>query len=101
MPAITEAHVVLIKNHKPGYTDIRPEEMEADINTPWEDFLQKDRKTAPNRYQVHLVVSGFAAREDARGFAENFMAHGHIFLFNSQKRPLYRLEVQSDQKGEF
>lgn len=99
MPTITEAHVVMLKNQK-NYLSGQESDLIDDTPTPWEQFLTKDRKTAPQRYQVHLIVSGFSAREDARGFAENFMSYGSIFVFNNEKRPLYRLEVEPESHKE-
>lgn len=94
MPSITEAHVVLLRNSTtPGDTAA----MAEDDLTPWENFLAKARNIRPQRYQVHLVVSGFGERDDARQFAENFMAHGSVFVFNQKRRPLYRLDVANDQ----
>ncbi len=95
MPSITEAHVVLIK---------KPFESEQDeacvaMATPWEEYLEKNNRIKPQRFQVHLVVSGFSEREEARGFAENFMSYGSMFVFNNKKRPLYRIDVDSDDKG--
>lgn len=71
MPAVTEAHVVAVKN--------------------------SDERT-PNRYQVHLVVSGFSERVDARHWTETFMSCGSMVLFdNERKRPLYHLEVETNK----
>jgi hypothetical protein len=96
MPNITEAHVVLLKQPH-AQTDA----VNADEDfTPWENFLAKARNIRPQRFQVHLVVAGFGEREEARQFAENFMAHGSIFVFNQKRRPLYRLEVEDNQAGE-
>ena len=92
MPNITEAHVVLIKNQQDAY----PNPDSAPELTAWENFLSKARNIHPQRYQVHLIVSGFSEREDARGFAENFMSYGSIFVFNQKRRPVYRLEVEND-----
>jgi hypothetical protein len=96
MPAITEAHVVLVKGQKFGQQNT-PEDNDV-MPTPWEEFLEKHGKIKPQRFQVHLVVSGFAERDDARGFAENFMSCGSMFVFNNKKRNLYRLEVEADEK---
>jgi hypothetical protein len=68
--------------------------------TPWEEVVAQQRKIKPERFQVHLVVSGFGEREVARGFAENFMAHGSLFVFNNSKRPVYRLDVESENAGQ-
>ncbi|TAH36547.1 MAG: hypothetical protein EYC62_02570 [Alphaproteobacteria bacterium] len=96
MPTITEAHVVLVKNQQ--LTQQNPINDDDCLPTPWEEFLEKHGKVKPQRFQVHLVVSGFSEREDARGFAENFMSCGSMFVFNNKKRNLYRLEVEADEK---
>ena len=97
MPVITEAHVVLIKSHKPG--SLESDDMNDNQSTPWEDYLVRQNKYKPQRFQVHLVVSGFTEREEARGFAENFMSYGSIFVFGDKKKALSRLEVESESRG--
>ena len=96
MPSITEAHVVQIKNQSQSV----PQTYNDDELTPWEEFLVQHRKIKPERFQVHLVVSGFGEREEARGFAENFMAHGSLFVFNNSKRSVFRLDVESENAGQ-
>jgi len=96
MPTITEAHVVQIKNQSQAAAQATNDN---DL-TPWEEFLVQHRKIKPERFQVHLVVSGFGEREDARGFAENFMAYGSLFVFNNNKRPVFRLDVESENSGQ-
>ncbi len=99
MPVITEAHVIRI--HDPYQArfnnDIPIEDLEA---SDWENFLVSQNKTLPQRYKVHLVVSGFQLREDARAFAENFMANGSLFVFGRGNRPVFRLEVEQAGNGE-
>ena len=99
MPTITEAHVVLIKSNKNSFDMCNQDVREYDNPTPWEQYLEQHNNVRPQKFQVHLVVSGFAEREEARSFAENFMSYGSIFVFGSKKRPLFRLEVETEGCG--
>jgi len=92
MPVVTEAHVVLVKNSRPG---IPNDNVDPEVPTPWEQYLEQHGQAKPNRFQVHLVVSGFSDRDTARDFAEQFMSCGSLFVFNNKRRPIYQLEVDN------